>query len=431
MISVSELKDLLENNKDVSAYEIKDCVNESYQLFYVMRNLETNRCVNVEELRAEVYVDFDEFRGSSSVTVTSADDCESVSKKIAAAVEKAKKAKNPYYPLVSKSENLTKVSDGSCSLAENAKKAADAIFAGEGQENSQLNATEVFADHDRIHFLNSNGVEHCYDEYSMFYETIPSYDGEKEDVELYFSQYNGAPDQEKYSSDIRAALANVKYRYNAVTPADVTIPDNTLIVVQGAMLNDVLVNFASELNYNRQYHKMSHFSIGDRISEVPFDMVLKGEESGVSNSSPVDGNGIVLKETKVIEQGVAKAYWGNQRFGYYLKEENITGNYPVAVIENYPVISEEDNSRPQLVITNFSSPQLDTTSGYFGGEVRLGLLKTGDTVTPLTGFSISGNIYEAINTVRFSAETDVVCPGKESMSVKGPKYMYFDQVKIH
>ena len=430
MISVNEFKELLEKNSSVSAYEIKDRVNESFQLFYVMRNLETNRSVNVEELIAEIYVDFDEFRGSSSVTVTSADDLETVAKKIDEAIEKAKKAKNPYYPLVSKTENLTKISENKQNLALNAKIAADAIFAGEGQENSQLNATEVFADHDRIHFLNSNGVEHVYDEYAMFYETIPSYNGEKEDVELYFNQYNGAPDQEKYSSDIRTALANVKYRYNAVKPADVSIPENTLIAVQKDMLNDVLTNFASELNYNRQYYKMSHFSIGDRISEVPFDMVLKGEEEGVSNSSPVDGNGIILRETKVIDQGVAAAYWGNQRFGYYLKEKEITGNYPVAVISNYPVISEEDSKRPQLIIMNFSSPQLDTASGYFGGEVRLGLLKIGDEATPLTGFSISGNIYEAINTVRFSKETDVVCP-KNSMSVKGPKFLYFDQVKLH
>ena len=305
MISVNEFKELLEKNSSVNAYEIKDRVNESFQLFYVMRNLETNRSVNVEELRAEIYVDFDEFRGSSSVTVTSADDLETVAKKIDDAIEKAKKAKNPYYPLVCKTENLTKISEKKQNLALNAKIAADAIFAGEGQENSQLNATEVFADHDRIHFLNSNGVEHVYDEYAMFYETIPSYNGEKEDVELYFNQYNGAPDQEKYSSDIRTALANVKHRYNAVKPSNVCIPEDTLIAVQKDMLNDVLTNFASELNYSRQYYKMSHFSLGDRISEVPFDMVLKGEEEGVSNSSPVDGNGIILKETKVIDQGVA------------------------------------------------------------------------------------------------------------------------------
>ena len=93
MISVNEFKELLEKNSSVSAYEIKDRVNESFQLFYVMRNLETNRSVNVEELIAEIYVDFDEFRGSSSVTVTSADDCETVAKKINDAVEKAKKAK--------------------------------------------------------------------------------------------------------------------------------------------------------------------------------------------------------------------------------------------------------------------------------------------------------------------------------------------------
>ena len=430
MITVSELKDILTENNEISAYEIVGTVNESRQLFYVGRELETNRSVKTEELTAVVYVDFEEFRGSSTVVITSADDAGSAAEKLKAAVIKAKQAKNPYYPLVEKTENLNAVSASVQDLAQIAKETADAVFKGEEGAESQLNATEVFADHNTVHFLNSNNVEHEYDQYSIFFESVPSYDGEKEDVELYFHKSSGLSQTEKFTDDIRSAMINVKYRYDAVKPEEVKIPENLLIAVKEEMLFSILGNFAQELSYNRQFYKMSHFKIDDTISKVPFDMVLKGVEEGVYGSSPVDGNGIVLKETKVIDQGKAAAYWGNQRFGYYMKEKEITGSYPIAVLENYPVISEEDKNRPVLYIMNFSSPQLESASGYFGGEVRLALLKEGDKITPLTGFSVSGNIYEAINTVRFSEETDVVCSPR-GMSFKGPKYLYFDQLKLH
>ena len=43
MMTINELKELIESNQDISAYEIRNTVNESYQLFYVMEELETNR----------------------------------------------------------------------------------------------------------------------------------------------------------------------------------------------------------------------------------------------------------------------------------------------------------------------------------------------------------------------------------------------------
>ena len=428
MISISELKELLENTPEISAYEIRNTVNESYQLFYVMNALETNRSVNTEELTAEIYCDFEEYRGSSSVVITSADDAGSAADKLKAAVKKAKQAPNPYYPLAEKTENLHRVSEEKKDLAELARETADAVFAAEENQEAQLNATEVFADHDVIHFLNSNGIDHTWDRYTVFCETIPSYDGEKEDVELYFSRSSGIPKDAEYTEAVKAALANVRYRYDAVKPEQVQIPDNCLIAVQSDMLGYIMRNFAQELSYNRQFYQMSHYKLGDTISKVPFDLILKGEEEGIAGS-PADENGIVLKQTKVIDQGRAVSFWGDQRFGYYLKEKEITGSYPIAVLENYPVISEEDKKRPVLYLTNFSAPQLDSSSGYFGGEIRLGLLVEGEKVTPLTGFSVSGNIYEAINSARFSAETENISGGR--LSFRGPKYMYFDQLKIH
>lgn len=430
MMTINELKELIESNQDISAYEIRQSANASYQLFYVSEELETNRSVNTEDLTAVVYTEHEVLRGSSSVVITSADDRDSVTEKLKAAVRKAAQAYNPYYPLAEKTENIHAVSDKACDLSLIARNTADAVFAAEEGTDAKLNATEIFADHNTVRFLNSSGVDHSYDTYSVFCETIPSYDGEKEDVELYYSRYADISDPAEFTETVGTALSNVRYRYDALKLEDVTIPENCLVAVQGDMLRNIMTNFAQELSYSRQYYKMSHTQLNDQISAVPFDMVLKGQEEGICGSSPVDPSGIVLKDTTVIDQGRAAAFWGDQRFGYYLKQEHITGSYPIACVQNYPVISEEDLNRPILYLMSFSAPQLESSSGYFGGEVRLALLVEGDKVTPVTGFSVSGNIYEAVHTAKFSEETASVS-ARGRMSFKGPKYMYFEQLKLH
>ena len=117
------------------------------------------------------------------------------------------------------------------------------------------------------------------------------------------------------------------------------------------------------------------------------------------------------------------------RYGSYLKEEKITGAYPVLVMDEYEAVSPEEFNQPHITILHFSAPQLDESSGYFGGEVRLALYENGDEVIPLSGFSISGNIYEAIKTVRFSPEEEVVS-GERGLSLKGPKYAVFSDIRI-
>ena len=86
--------------------------------------------------------------------------------------------------------------------------------------------------------------------------------------------------------------------------------------------------------------------------------------------------------------------------------------------------SEYKNEK-HLIIENFSSPQLEETSGYWGGEVRLARYFDGEKYIPLTGFSISGNIYEDLKTVELSGENAIL------PNYKGPKYLIFKGIKIH
>ena len=74
-------------------------------------------------------------------------------------------------------------------------------------------------------------------------------------------------------------------------------------------------------------------------------------------------------------------------------------------------------SEPYLECLYFSSFQMDSFTGYYGGEVRLGIYFDGNKKIPVSGFSISGNIYEDINKMKFSKEKTSI-DGYE-----GPKYL--------
>ena len=168
--------------------------------------------------------------------------------------------------------------------------------------------------------------------------------------------------------------------------------------------------------------KQNHYSLKDKVSDTKFCLTLKPGVKGAANSSRFDGNGVLLKNTKIIKESHVSSYHGDIRFGHYLGVKKITGNIPVVSIE---CETEEYRKGQYLVIENFSSPQLDSSSGYFGGEVRLARYFDGKKFIPVSGFSISGNIYEELKTIGFSKE-NVTDP-----NYTGPKYLIFKGMSVH
>ena len=60
-----------------------------------------------------------------------------------------------------------------------------------------------------------------------------------------------------------------------------------------------------------------------------------------------------------------------------------------------------------LEVVSMSGLQVDFYSDYIGGEVRLAYYRDRETVTPVTGISISGQLGDVLNHIRFSSETAV------------------------
>ena len=421
MMKKNEILACLKANKNISAYELSILDKDSRELFYVLDHLEINRAVKVKTISIKVYVSDKKSTGVSTVVVTAADDAKSLTGKLKKAVKSAKAAKNPYYPLAEKKENIKALDPKKKDLNQIATKVAKAVFKADVYKNGWINSTEVFVSQFREEFINSNGVDHVSDSFKIEVECIPTWSNKKEEFELYKFFESNKEEYGKITKEIDEILNLAKARSVAKTLKDVKLPEDLPVLVKNDMLEYIARTFASDLNYRSVFMHDNHYNKGDQISETPFDLIMKPSIAGCSASRKFDAHGTLLSPVKLISKGIAKNTYGDVQFGYYNKEEKISGNLPLMQIK---AEGTDLKKAPHLIIENFSSPQLESDSGYWGGEVRLARYFDGKKYIPLTGFSIAGNIYEDIKNVRFSKEEG------QTSRYKGPKYMIFKGLKI-
>jgi len=410
----------LKANKEISDYELVTRSKDSRELFYVLDHVEINRAVKVTKQAIYIYVNNKETTGSSLVNVLVSDDLKSLDKKIKDAVKKAKAAKNKYYPIPSNQESINDKSV-KYDLNDIARKIGEAVFKGDIYDDGWLNSTEIFVTQTDEEFLNSKGIHHHTNHFSIEVEVIPTWKGKKEEIELYKFYETSNIDYKKITEEIKELLTNAKLRSEAKTLKDVKIPDDVKVLVKGDMLQNIVWNIKDNLSYSSTFQKTSHYNLKDKVSSN-LDLTLKPVVKGCNKSRKYDENGIVLKNIKIISNGIAKKLHGDQRFGYYLNEKNITGNIPVIEIDGE---RKEYSNEKHLIIENWSSPQLEDATGYWGGEVRLARYFDGEKYIPLTGFSITGDIYKDLLTVELSKENDLMS------NYKGPKYFIFKGLGIH
>lgn len=416
------VQQLLNENQEVSDYEIKKTITKSSQLFYVLDQLETNRITHNTDLNVTVYHDFEEYRGSSSFILNASDDGESIKDKINHAIETCKKVKNPYFHLkMPTREAIVEVkSIESENFNESCCKVADAIMKANHYQEGWINSVEIFLNHVIHRFINSKGVDLCYEKTTCEIEIIPTWKSAHEEIELYLNVKLMELDYDEITSKVEEVLKQAKYRSEAVALSEEM--KHVPVLIQDEMMGVIMDNLAYNLNFSSVYNKANHYQKEDMICPYHFKMSVTPYVEKAVNSIPFDNHGVILKEHEIIHDGKVTGYWGDLMHGQYLNEDIISGSSRVFKVETD---HREDFKLPYLEICNFSSPQLEESTGYFGGEVRLALYHdTNNKIVPITGFSVAGNIYEDIKEATFSKENVVL------NNYAGPKYICFRNMQI-
>ena len=105
----------------------------------------------------------------------------------------------------------------------------------------------------------------------------------------------------------------------------------------------------------------------------------------------------------MLRASVPEHYLGGRMFSCYmgLTDSFIPGN--IAVSGGSKTEAELRQGR-YLEIVEFSDFQVDSMTGDIFGEIRLAYWHDGETVTPVSGGSVSGNMHDLVKEMYLSAE---------------------------
>jgi len=417
---------LLKENPLVADYRLNKIRTESYEMFFVHKDLETVRSTDTTKLKVTVFVKKDGSLGDAAFSVYASYTDDDIRREIASACKKASLALNEPYELP-KSETLSLESDSNFknyNTADLAAEVANAVFAADTEECGSINALEVFLYRDTVNVINSQGIDKTEIRYRAMVEAIPTWNSPEESVELYecynFTEFNA----EEVTAEIASRMREVRDRLAAKAP---TTKLSCPVVLCAPELAEGFASLAHELSYSAEYNHTAAFKEGDDIQKGAvgdrLNITMCGTVKGSVRSAACDVDGTTLVDAEVIRNGVAVGSFGSARFASYLGKKP-TGNLGCVRVETGSLTDEELKKTPYFRCASMSGLQLDIYNDYIGGEVRLAYYFDGEREIPITGVSISGKLSDALANMRLSDQSTVY------EGYFGPKLASFGGIEI-
>ena len=390
----------------VTVWRINELAEETAELFFVRKQLDTRRSKDVHKYKATVFRDVDNpeggkpLRGFTQVELLSSMDDKQLDEALKGAYYAAQFAANPYFdpadpvraPLAEKTGELAEAP-----LARSAGKMARALFAPDTGGDAFVNSAEIFVHRSTRRIFSSEGTDVSYTDARVKGEFVVQCKA-AEDVEMYCQFEYGGLDEQALTAKVAEALSFVRDRARAKKALKSGKYD---LVLSGEQVAEVLSYYKDRASASMVY---SHYSTWQRGEDVQGE--TQGERLNLSLAAdvPYSEEGIPMEDLPLLEDGKLLAYHGPNRFCRYLGVKP-TGWFDILACANGAVPFEELKKGPCLWAVDFSDFQMDALSGHFGGEIRLAYLIGEDgSVTPVTGGSVNGSILEAQKAFAFSKE---------------------------
>lgn len=429
---IENIKNILSNIKELDEWKIVENKISSRELFFIRQELDMNRGKEVVKYIVTVYKDFEEdgkkYRGSSTVQVHPTMTKEEIKNSIEGAVFAASFVKNEYYP-INEGEYLEEVKMESNfdndTMSNYLPKISKCLFEEDVYEKGCVNSSELFLNKVYIRIVNSKGLDVSYSGYSGMLDLVTNWKEESEEIEvsrnIEFTEYDG----EMIKNEIRDMLKLSQEKAIAKPTPDLK---TSTIILSGEPVKEFLKYYYINANGKQIYDGISTYRVGECVQgqEVigeKVNLLLDPKLENSTYSAPYDEDGVYLKKTQIIEDGVLKRYWGDMRHSYYLGIEP-TGNIKNFIVKSGSKSIEEMKASPYIELISFSDFQMDPMTGDFGGEIRLGWYFDGENTVPITSGSISGNIKEVEKEMYFSSET------QKLNNFLGPKTIELSNVSL-
>ncbi len=387
----------------IEKYLINKTEKNSSELFFIKKKLDVRRSKNITDYNVTVYRDIEKegekLRGSAAVSVFPTMTEDEIKEKLKEAYFAAQYAANPFYELVQ--GEGTAVEDNSVAPADTEKAVktmSEALFSADTDSEAFINSAEFFAENEKIHIVNSDGVDVAFNKFNVNGEFVTQCKTD-EDVELHYTFKYDKINEKALSEMAAEGIKSAKDRSVAKRCLE---SGNYDIILSGKELAEVLSYYTDRSNAAMIYPHYSDYKVGDHIQGDE----VQGEKLNLTliATQPYSDEGTKMSDLKLAENGELKALHGGNRFSQYLGIKP-TGFYEKLKLEAGTVPLSDMKKKPYLQAVKFSDFQMDFFTGHFGGEIRLAYLYDGEKITKVTGGSINGIITKAHKNLVFSKET--------------------------
>lgn len=431
---INGIIELLKNNKKLHAWNVKSEFKDSYQLYFIKQNLEMNREVVVTEYSITLFTRVvnkgKEKIGTSSFNVYPSMTLEEISNQIDKHIEYCQLTLNQSFTMPKKvtiKPIVKEVGFDETSLKDAAFIAADALFEADKYDKGYINSAEIFINHIETKYYDNNGNHFVYTKQNGQIELVTTWVEKNEEIELYkFIEFDNLSN-DYIRSQTNKLLLQAGNRIKAIKTPEIS---NCKLLLTGEYVKDYFLHFALKVRTDSIYSHSSDVTIGhdfhkksnkaDRIT-LKAEAVLKNSTKG----APYDNEGIALRKLLLIDKGIVKNFWGSNAISQYINKP-VNGTYSNFVAAVGTLTKEELEEENYVEIVQLSGFEVDLITGDFGSEIRLAYLYQKNKERQIiTGGSVSGNIYDSIDTVRFSNESE------QNNNFIGPKTVLLDKVKFN
>lgn len=397
--------DLLKKS-GADGWAVRDEIRTGWEFYFIRHRLDQNRVRDTEHITLTVYKAFEEegkkFLGSASAELAPTATEAEAEKLIRSLLFEAGLIRNPAYALNPPCGEPAAMQEPDVkAIAGDFLRAMRSV---EEDESADINSYEIFTDSVCRRLVTSTGID-VTDVYpASMAEVVVNARDEKREIELYRMYRSGSCDAAGLKANVAETLRFGRDKLRAEkTPAlgrcDVVFSTDDALQLYGYYID--------RMSAGMIYQGISDCEIGKRVAEdqggdaLSVRAVRTLENS--SHNGAFDAEGAPVRDMTLISGGVAEHFYGSQMFSQYigLKDSFIPGNF---VVEGGESSAAELRTGRYLEIVEFSDFQVSPMNGDIAGEIRLGYLHDGESVTVVEGGSVSGTMRELGGAMRFSKE---------------------------
>ena len=394
-------------SSDVHAWELTVEKTEGWEFYFIRHALDQNRVRDVEHINVKIYQKSGEdgvgaAAGELPLTATE-DEAKALVERLA---YQATLAPNKPYPLRAPSEaHRAAREQAGVDVAANAKAFLETMASVPETETEDLNSYEIFTSAVTRRFVNSAGIDVTETYPSSMVEAVVNARDGGHEIELYRMYNSGSCDAEGLRRNLERTMAYGRDRLHtrptpALGKADVLFSTDDARAIYRW--------FAARMDPALVLRRMSDWELGKPIAEdIRGDRVTVEALTTLPNSSEnhaFDEEGSPVHDTVMIRDSVAEHYLGGRMFSAYMGLEDSFQPGNLAVSGGTK--SEAELRRDQyLECVEFSDFQVNPMTGDIFGEIRLAYWHDGETVTPVSGGSVSGSMNDFVREMYLSKET--------------------------